>query len=120
MFGQNVMMAPGRENRDFTVSRPSVRSTENAREGLPDEYIAIGTIRGVMAQANSQEISKWQQLNHPITHKIIMSGKPAIDIRPDDVFEYGNRRFFNRAIPYDVGDLGHYLIFYCNERADIT
>ena len=120
MHTGNVMMVPGQELRVFTVSRPRPRETENARAGLTDGFEYVGTIRGVLAQAKPEEIQRWRQLNHPITHKIIMQRTPPFDVKPGYIFERAGRRFYNQAIPYDVGDIGHFTIFYCDERADIT
>ena len=122
MFAGNVFMMPGQELRDFTVSRPDTktRSTENGREGLTNGYKNTGTIKAILASARPDEIERWRQLDHPITHKIIMQRKPTFEILPGDIFERAGRRFYNQAIPNDVGDLGHWTIFYCEERADIV
>ena len=120
MFMGNAMLMPGQEIRAFAVLRPDTRGTDGGREGLTNEYIPVGNIRAVLAQARPEEIMRWQQLNHPITHKIIMQGKPPFDIKPGDVFERDGRRFHHQAAPYDVGDVGHWTIFYCEERGDLT
>ena len=113
------MMMPGQELREFTVLRPETRSTDNGREGLTNQFVEIGKISAILAQAKPEEIQRWRQLTHPITHKIIMQDRPPFDIKPGDIFERAGRRFYNQAIPYDVGDLGHWTIFYCEERTDI-
>jgi len=112
------MLMPGQEQREITVSRPVSR--ENARgQILIDAYQAAGTIRGILAAARPEEIERWRQLNHPITHKVIMQRRPAFDVRPGDIFELNGRRFYNQAMPNNVGDLGHWTIFYCDERMDV-
>ena len=115
-----VMITEGKALRTFNVWRPVTRGTDAGREGLTNSYENIGTIRGTLAQAKPEEVQRWRQLEHPVSHKIIMRKKPAFDVLPGDVLEYAGRRFYNTAVPYDVGGIGHFTIFYCNERTDIT
>ena len=119
MFTGNIMLRAGQELRDFTVSRPATRGTDNGREGLTNLTVPVGKIRAILAQAKPEEILRWKQINHPITHKIIMQRKPPFDVAPGDMFETAGRKFYNQALPYNVGDLGHWMIFYCDERPDI-
>ena len=135
MFTGNVMLVPGMEIRTFTVYRPERRETDIGRILRNDEQ-KIGVIHAILAAAKPEEKERWRQLEHPITHKIIMQYTTPFEILAGDVFvydlqEYGQdnrpdnrleqkqRRFYNQAIPYDVGDIGHWNIFYCEERQDI-
>jgi len=115
MFTGNVMLMPGQELRAFTVLRPEVRGTENGREGLTNRFVEVGVIRGILAQAKPEEIERWRMLNHPVTHKIIMQRTPPFEVKPGDVFERAGRRFYHQTSPYDVGDIGHWTVFYCDE-----
>ena len=119
MFTAPVMLRPGQELRTFNVSRPRTKETARGRE-ITDGYDPLGTIRAVLAQAKSEETERWRQLEHPITHKITKHGRPEFDIKPGDIFEYAGRRFYNQAISYDIGDLGHWAIFFCDERTDVV
>jgi hypothetical protein len=112
------MLVPGQELREFSVLRPETRETARGRD-IINEYSEVARIRAILAQAKPEEMERWRQLNHPVTHKIIMQRRPPLDIKPGDVFERDGRRFFNVAMPYDVGDLGHWVIFYCDERMDV-
>jgi len=113
------MMRLGQELREFIVLHPETRGTENGREGLTNLFKPVGTVRAILAQARPEETQRWRQLNHPVTHKIIMQHKPPFDIRPGDVFERDGRYFYHQMTPYDVGDIGHWTIFYCDERSDV-
>jgi len=119
MFTGSLMLRPGQELREFTVSRPETRGTDNGREGLTNEFQEVGKVRAILAQAKPEEVQRWKQLNHPITHKIIMQKKPPFDIRPGDIFERDGKRYYHQMTPYDLGDLGHWTIFYCDERGDV-
>lgn len=140
MFTGNVMLLPGMEIRDFTVYRPERRDNDQGRV-LRDDKTEIGKIRAILAEARPEEKERWRQLEHPITHKIILQHttgqSSAFKVLPGDVFVYEpqmrvphdsplsnrleqkERFFYNQAIPYDVGDISHWNIFYCEERQDI-
>lgn len=117
MFAGNVMLMPGQELRPFDVLRPEARENERGQEVICG-YEPLGNIRAILAKAKPEEIERWKQLNHPVTHKIIMQHKPPFEVRPGDIFERAGRRFYTQAMPHDPGDLGHYTIFYCDERSD--
>ena len=114
------MLRPGQELREFVVLRPETRSTEIGRKGLTNDFKEVGKVRAILAQATPDEIQRWRQLQHPVTHKIIMQRSPAFEIKPGDCFERDKRRFYHQKIPYNVGDVSHWCIFYCNERSDVV
>jgi len=87
MFTGNVMLLPGMEQRVFTVYRPLRRGTELGRV-LRDSETRIGQITAILAEAKPEEKERWKQLEHPITHKIIMQYIPPFKILSGDVFEY--------------------------------
>ena len=130
MFTGSVFLLPGQELRTFTVYRPNRRETDSGRV-LRDSETKIGNILAVLAAATSQEKERWRQLEHPITHMIIMQHTTPYEILPGDVFIYDpqvnglrgreekQRRFYNQDMPYNVGDIAHWTIFYCEERADV-
>ncbi len=119
MFLGGRFLAPGQELKTFTVLRPEVRETDRGR-AANNGYAEVGRIEAVLALARPEEIHRWNQLEHPISHKIIMQNRPAFDITPGDIFEMGGRRFYHRVMPHDPLDIGHLTIFYCDERTDVT
>jgi len=135
MFTGNVMLVPGQEIRKFTVYRPNKHETDLGRI-LRDSDTKMGIVMAILAAATTQEKERWRQLEHPITHKIILQYTTQYEILPGDVFVYSpqvkasregmiiheqrERRFYNQAMPYDIGDIGHWTIFYCEERTDIA
>ncbi len=118
MFSGAVMMMPGQELRQFDGKRPETRETNRAQVVVAG-YDDQGSVRAILAQAKPEEIERWKQLGHPITHKIIMQRRPTFEIRAGDIFERAGQRFYVQAQPHDVGDLGHWTIFYCDERSDV-
>jgi len=113
------MLRSGQELRAFSVLRPDKRETERGRI-TTNGYTEIGRVRAILAQARPEEIQRWRQLTHPITHKVITRQKPDFEVRPGDIFERDGRRFYNQALPYNPGDIGHWTIFYCEERTDVV
>jgi hypothetical protein len=93
--------------------------TDNNRP-LSNSFEAVGKIEAILAQANSKERERWNQLGHPITHKIIQQFTSELDIRSGDIFERAGRRFYNAGMPYNPGDLGNWTIYYCEEGSDVT
>ncbi len=118
MFAGSVFHIPGQELREFTVLTPETRSTDNGRE-LTNGYKIIGKIKGILAEAKPAEIERWNQLGHPVTHKIIRQGVCDTAIAPGDVLECGGRRFYVQAAPYNPGGINKWTIYYCDERSDI-
>lgn len=107
----------------FRVFRAVAVTTEMGRvlHNISEE---IGKISGVLAEASSYEKERWRQLSYPVSHKVILSGVPSILLEVGDVLQWesgsGTREMILNGIPYDVGNLGHYLIVYGNERRDLT
>ncbi|MDR3148628.1 MAG: hypothetical protein LBT88_01230 [Oscillospiraceae bacterium] len=118
MFTGGVFFFPGQELREFDVLRPNARETENGRI-VNNGYTSAGKITAILAAAKPEEKERWRQLEHPITHKIIQQHTPAFEIKAGDVFERAGRHFYNQAMPYNVGDISHWTIYYCEEREDL-
>lgn len=73
-------------------------------------------IRAILAQATPQEKSRWEQIQHPITHTIVGRGKPKA--QENDVMTCGARKFFVQGVD-EPGQLGLYSIYYVEERQDL-
>jgi hypothetical protein len=122
MFTGAINLYPGQELREFKVLRTKNRETERGRivSAGEGEEKTLGTIKAVLAAAKPSETERWRQLEHPVTHKIIQYGASGFEIRPGDVFEREGRRFYNQTLPYNIGGLNHWTIYYCDERTDVT
>lgn len=119
MFFAGVNHLPGQELRHFEVERPVKQKSENGRVKQGVGRALLGTMTAALAQAKPEEKERWLQLTHPVTHKIISRGVLEFQVKPGDVFSCGQREFVVTAIPYNVGDLNHWIIYYCEERAEI-
>lgn len=118
MFTGTINLIPGQELRVFEVFRSgehrtaSGRITDNGAERL-------GAIKAVLAAASPQEIERWRQLEHPVTHKIIQQGVAPFPIKAGDSFLLGNTRYIVQTAPYNPGGINHWTIYYCEERSDV-
>lgn len=83
------------------------------------EGILVGEFRGILAQAVASEKERWRQLTHPVTHKIIQKNLPDFTVEVGDVFSTGTQEFIVSAVPYNVANLGQWVIYYCQERRDL-
>lgn len=118
MFSTGANHLPGQALKQFEVFRTTKTRTQSGR-AMQGEEAQIGELKGILAQAKPEEKERWRQLSHPVTHKIIQEGKPDFQVRPSDILRHGHRKFYISAIPYDVGGLGHWSIYYCEERSDL-
>lgn len=111
-------MIPGQELCQFEVHRNGEYRTASGRVITNGKEI-LGTIRAILAAAKPEEIERWRQLQHPITHKIIQQGVSSFEIKPGDSFMQRNKRYIVQTEPYNVGGLNHWTIYYCDERSDV-
>ena len=107
MFTGAINLMPGQGLREFDVYRNGTRRTDSGRV-ISNGAERLGTIRAVLAAAKPEEIERWRQLEHPVTHKIIQQG----------IAPFG-MRYIVQTAPYNPGGLNHWTIYYCEERSDV-
>lgn len=117
MFTGAIHLLPGQELRTFTVLRDGERRTASGRITMNGAG-PIGEIKAILAAAKPEEIERWRQLEHPVTHKIIQQGVAPFEIKPGDYIVRGEKRYIVQTAPYNPGDLNHWTIYYCDERSD--
>lgn len=118
MFMGAMRMGPGTGLQTFTIFRDGEHKTASGRI-VSNGAEPIGEIRAVLAAAKPEEIQRWRQLEHPVSHKIIQQGAAAFEIRPGDSLVCGERRYIVQTAPYNPGGLNHWTIYYCDERSDV-
>ena len=67
MFTGAINLMPGQELREFDVYRNGTRRTDSGRV-ISNGAERLGAIRAVLAAAKPEEIERWRQLEHPVTH----------------------------------------------------
>lgn len=117
MFTGMINHLPGQELREFEVYRSGELINVNGRVTLNGET-KLGKIKAILAAARPEEVNRWKQIEHPVSHKIIQQGIAPFKIKPGDYFVRGEKRYINRTDPYNPGDIHHWTIYYCDERSD--
>lgn len=118
MFTGAINLVPGQELRQFDVYQSGEYRTASGRI-IANGGGRLGSIRAVLAAAKPEETQRWRQLEHPVSHKIIQQGVPPFEIRPGDSLVQGSTRYIVQAAPYNVGSIGHWTVYYCDERSDV-
>lgn len=117
------MLRPGQGFQKFRVLRRESGLTTSGRPRAKSEADK-GEFYGMITQASPTEIEQHKQLGHPITHTIVQRGTKnrakATDILELVVDgEEKGRRFQVQGEPQDPGELGHFLVYKVEERADL-
>lgn len=109
-------LRPGNLYKDFMVAGcvGGVNGKGRAAKGYDTENAVM--IHAVLAQATPQEKSRWEQIQHPITHTIVDRG--TLKAKENDILTCGNRKFFVQGVD-EPGQLGLYSIYYVEERKDL-
>jgi len=118
MFTGAIFLTPGQELREFEVWREQDYCTASGRI-TSNGAQRLGAIRAVLAAAKPEEIERWRQLEHPVTHKLIQPGIAPFGIRAGDSLVHGEKRYIVQTAPYNPGGLNHWTIYYCEERGDV-
>lgn len=117
------MLRPGQGFKPFKVLRREGGLTD---KGRPTTSVLKpqGKFLGIITQASPTEKEQHKQLGTPITHTIVQRGTKnrakATDILElDDGCCENPRRFQVVGEPQDPGELGHFLVYKVEERADL-
>lgn len=115
------MLRPGQGFKLFHVLR-RVGTTTNTGRPTTGKLESQGEFYGIISQASPKEIEQHKQLGSPITHTIVQRGTKfrakATDVLELDCGE-NKRRFMVQGEPKDPGELGHFLVYTVEERADL-
>jgi len=112
-----MYLRPGNQYKDFIVEE-SVEEV-NQKTGRPRTAYndnGLNMFKGALAQADPRQKSRWEQLQHPISHVIIHHGQPLA--KAEDKLVLGERVFFVQGVD-DIGSLGISTLYYVEERADV-
>ena len=111
-----MYLRPGNLNKDFCIACEQEIITGNGR---PKKMFAPtdDRLKGILAEAKTDERMRWQQLQHPITHTIVQQGSPRA--QTGDLLLMGGRSFFVQGTD-DVAALGVWTLYYVEERFDVN
>ena len=117
------MLRPGQGFKLFRVLNRESGITASGRPHTKKEVIK-GEFYGMITQASPTEIEQHKQLGSPITHTIVQRGTKN-RAKATDILELvpvggeNGRRFLVQGEPQDPGELGHFLVYKVEERADL-
>lgn len=116
-----MFLVPGQGFQAFTRLTRKTVVTDNGRPwggGLQEQ----GTIDGILTNADPREVEQWKQDGHPVTHKIVQ-WLTENQASPQDVLalsDSGTTRTFLIQGLRNPGELGHCIVYYCEERRDLN
>lgn len=118
MLRFTALLRPGQGFKPFSVLRETEEISDSGRVGRVSRE-TVGTICGIISEANQTEKEQWKQSGHPITHTVVQVGNKNRGKATDVLFlEEENRRFLVQGVK-DPGELGHYTVYHVEERADL-
>ena len=116
-----MFLVPGQGFQTFTRLTRKTAVTGTGRPwggGLQEQ----GTIDGILTNADPREAEQWQQDGHPVTHKIVQ-WLTENQANPQDVLALQDgdttRTFLIQGLR-NPGELGHCIVYYCEERRDLS
>ena len=115
------LLRPGQGFKLFRVMRKEGGLTKRGRPTTSEDKMRGGFF-GIISQASPKEIEQHKQLGTPITHTILQRGTTN-RAKANDYLVHGegdDARYFKvQGKPKDPGELGHFLIYTVEERADL-
>lgn len=115
------MLRPGQGFKPFRVLRREGDLTDSGRPHT-SELKLQGEFLGIISEADPKEVEQFKQRGTPITHTIVQRGTEN-RAKATDVLELGEgesiRKFLVKGEPKDPGELGHFLVYRVEERADL-
>lgn len=115
------MLRPGQGFQLFRVLRRVGGTTDSGRPRTSSKT-PHGEFSGMITQASPTEIEQHKQLGTPITHTIVQRGTKN-RAKATDILVLGEgeavRKFQVQGEPQDPGELGHFLVYKVEERADL-
>lgn len=121
------LLRPGQGFKRFDVLRREGDVSESGRAHT-GTLTKCGELFGILTTADPKEIDQFKQLGTPITHTIVQRGTnnrakatDILELRSPDTSDQETkpRRFIVHGEPKNPGELGHFLIYRVEERADL-
>jgi SPP1 family predicted phage head-tail adaptor len=108
-----MYLTPGTLNKTFDWQS---RTSDKDTRGKPIySYVDTGQIIGVLANSTPVQQLQYNQLDHPVTHQIVVHGAPqAVS---GDRLLFNGQRFYVQTTE-DLGGLGLWTLYMVQERND--
>lgn len=119
------MLRPGQGFKQFRILR-RVSGVTNTGRAHTNSRSPIGELTGMLTQASPKEIEEHKQLKSPITHTITVPQQGMVHrAKANDILELVTgsgdkaRQFMVKGDPQDPAELGFFLVYKVEERADL-
>lgn len=130
----NTPLRPGQGAMRFKHLKRSSGLSGTGRAGL-STLKENGEILGILTDATPKDIERWGTTEKPISHKIVQHGgmhKAAADdvlklvekvvekVENQEVEKEVVRYFYIQRRPRNPGNLGHFTVYFCEERSGLN
>lgn len=120
-------LRPGQGFQSFTIMRDGGGYLSSSGTVMQNRIVGE-TIKGIISQASQREKDEWKQAGHPITHTIVQKGNRnranagdflSLSKRNESGEAEPQGRYFYIQGTHDPGELGHFTVYYVEERLDM-
>lgn len=101
-------LVPGEQELPFSVKR---KSSTTINERTYYDEIQVGSIEGTISDASQHQKYEWKQMNHPITHTIVVHG--VCDVVAEDILMDAQKLNYHVQGVSNPSGLGFFTIIYC-------
>lgn len=110
-----ILFRPGQQLKLFSVYRKRVEIDERGRViySKNEALEFLEEIKGSLSAISQKEKYKWKQMEHSISHTIVVRGKTQAQAE-DILIQQGKRYDVQRV--EEPGEIGIFTILYCNKR----
>lgn len=110
-----IRFRPGQQIKTFQIVRKATGVDSKGKATYSDNEIA-GELMGTLSNASQQEQNRWKQMDHPISHTVVVRGRTIA--QAEDVLTINGRRFYVQG-KNDPSEMGIFTILYCDERTGV-
>lgn len=107
-----VFLRPGQQIKQFNVYRKVSIKDDKGRVSFSHDAIPIDTIFGSISKANQKELDRWKQVEHPISHTIVVEGTSIVEA--EDILEIRGDRYYVQGKD-NPGGIDAFEIIYCDQ-----
>lgn len=111
-----MYLRPGNLIKNFTIEPISRKKTSTGRAQTSYDEQSAAVLRGVIASASPEAVTKYSQAEHPCTHQIVQHGGDKA--KPGDRLVREHSHYYVLGVD-DIGELNIATIYYVEERADL-
>lgn len=102
--------------KDFIIEPISRKKNSNGRAGTTYDTETCAILRGVIADANADAVTRYSQAEHPCTHQIVQIGGEKA--KPGDRLVRDHAMYYILGLD-NIAAMGVATIYYVEERTDL-